>query len=98
MKCGNFSTPLKAAFACEMLIKMDAAKVVVTASNGASTNVTFSGDMARQVYASILTHSTTAGVGATTKRAGNLSCVKAVNPTRSVTCTFSGVRYHQITV
>ncbi len=96
MKCGNFSTPLKAAFACEMLVKMDSAKLVVAQANAGATNVTFSGDIARQIYDSILTQTTTVRTGATTKRAGNLSCVKGTNATRSVTCTFSGVRFHEM--
>ena len=93
MKCGNYSTPLKAAFACEMMIKMDEAKVVVAQANAGSTNVTFSGDMARELFDSILTLSTSVRIGATIKRAGNLSCVKGANRTRSVSCTFSGVKF-----
>lgn len=96
MKCGNFSTPLKAAFACEMLIKMDTAKVVVAQANAGSTNVTFSGDMARQLYDSMLTLTSTVRIGATTKKAGNLSCVKGVNLNRTVSCTFKGVRFYEM--
>lgn len=94
LKCANYSTPLITAFACEMMIKIDEAKVVVAQANAGSTNVTFSGDMARELFDSMLTHSTTVRVGATTKRAGNLSCVKGANRSRSVSCSFSGVRFH----
>lgn len=97
LKCLDLSTGRKKAFSCAVFADMTKTKLVAAATGGPATQVSFSGDLARQIYASMLTITATARVGATTKQAGNLRCVKGVNPTRSVICTFSGVRFSQMT-
>lgn len=95
-KCLDLSNGRKKAYSCEVFADIAKTKLVAAASSGLATQVSFSGDLARQIYDSMLTLTATARVGATTKTAGNVSCVKGVNATRSVRCTFSGVRYYQM--